>query len=252
MSDLMFPNGEAFRQEFNKSFVSRLDNIHSVAVGREKVSLDYSVAGSVLKNIVEKILSNTAGGIPFIGPFVADIISTLPAQLYEYYESNKLTEKLSSDNSKLYEIGASKIEEVIVEVSYELLRIYEYQISSLKDVSCAARLAKDAVDRIFECAILSSKEDSIKYPFNRNGIIAALMYYKKGGILTKVKSMFESKSYETIIPDPNKKKKTCVTWKLNDIFNKVGLRLETETCNYIFKTDPNRRTVCGYRSLAFD
>ena len=78
----------------------------------------------MLKGIVEKVVGNVGSAIPFIGPFVTDLLVSIPIKIYEHSQESKMLSSSKSKSNKIAEIGEALINNVIEETSHEITVIF--------------------------------------------------------------------------------------------------------------------------------
>jgi tetratricopeptide (TPR) repeat protein len=233
-----------FKKKFNELFFEKLQSFQDISIGKAEAKVEYGITGSAMKFIVENVISNAAGGIPFVGPFAAGFLSTLPTQLHEYYEKKRLTGDATEVTVKLYEVGAARIERVIDELAHEISIIFEYQIAVLKDMPTVAKAAKAAVDKIFEA------DQNARFNFDMHGLLSALVVKLKPNAVTN----FANKLAGNVIMLDTLLSDGTVSWKSGDVFTNVGVREVGYEQSYRFKATALDKTlpVCGFRGMIMD
>ena len=253
-----FDNQKAFKSEFSSYFTSKLLQQQAIAVGREKAQVEYSTIGSMLKGIVEKVVGNAGSAIPFIGPFVTDLLVSIPIKIYEHSQESKMLSSSKSKSNKIAEIGEALINNVIEETSHEITVIFEYQIAMLQSPNDAAKLAKFSVDKIFKSSA-GLADGKRNVTFDRNGLLNILLKEEDTSFVAKLSSSFGGSKLDTIISKPTITKgasqEKTITWEMVDIFSKVGIRLDDGSGGYIYRINPKLEDsthIYGFRGPVFE
>jgi hypothetical protein len=239
-----FAKQREFEKKFKESFLEKLQSFQDIGIGKAEANVEYGVTGSAMKFIVENVLSNAAGEITLVGPFVAGFLSSLPTQLHEYYEMKLLTGDATELTAKLYEVAAERIERVIDELGHEITIVFEYQIVVLKDSPTVAKAAKAAVDKIFEA------DQNARFNFDTHGLLSALVVKPKPNPVTN----FAYKLTGNEIMLDTLLNNGTVSWKSSDLFTNVGVREIGYESSYRFKASAleNSFPLCGFRGMIMD
>jgi hypothetical protein len=206
--------------------------------------VEYSTSGNIMKTIVEKVLSNAAGGIPFIGPFAADFIATVPTMLYEKYEKGNITRDHEDMSNELHRVGMNMIDSVIEEVSLEICRIYEFQLSVLSSPNDAERLGYYAATKIMGSADIMAKKGT-RASFDRNGLLESLAHQEDDSFFSSMsKKLSGGNTLNTILFEDlsfGSSKPKSMKWDIEKIFEDVGLRVD-DRGDSRFLIDPQRKS----------
>lgn len=186
---------------------------------RAKLTIDDNTENQ--KQVAEAILVGTAAGAPFIpvaGPFISiGLLALIPAvKVGIDYNYHRNIEKAEARHKKLFEEFNNGIDKEIENTADEIVRIFEYQIASLRHDSNVQSLAEHASQRI-----ISYKPEMYKKKYAASEVltyqrfIRALIDSNEG----------DSHSVKTSI-DHDK-------WAIGSIFKKSGIR-KLEDAEYKF------------------
>lgn len=230
--------GEQFKRIFRNYFKEKLGEYHSA----ENENIYYGFNKAEL--CAELGIAVATVFIPVAGPFLAVSFVSLKIgmTIYESYIHDK--EKQQNDFYYNYVdvLNENQIDVVISNTAHEVARAFEYQIYMLKTPNDLQKFAKFAVKKILECSIDHYKNNE-KVIFHQNNLLEALISEYTPSIVKQAK--------DTITVHQNLLTKGNFTWKVYEIFSKVGLREEIEfgQYKYAFKADSKQEDmVYGYRA----
>ena len=200
---------------------------------------EYGPIGYIAKTLIENSLGSAVSGVPIVGPFVADFVSTIPTQIYEYYQQKQQTRSAASYNDYMAEMGIGLIESVIEETAHEIVRVFEYQIAMLKTSTDIQRLAIFAVDKIFKAA----KDNNERFQFSRNDLLKILVTEDVVSSLEKLSLKATQEQALDTIAD--------FKWQMRNVFTMPGLREELDGGGYTYKVktgSEEEKIKYGYRA----
>jgi hypothetical protein len=223
--------------------VQSLQEYHDVSVGTSEVVVSYGLAGTTAKFILEKVLSNVAAGIPFVGPFAADTIASIPTAIYEHYQKRAIKSEADENSTAFYKIGRSRIEQVIEETIHEITVIFEFQIAIMAN---EAIVAKAAVDKLFD-----TDKSQDRVTFDKIGLLTALVSVPKESRASRwMNRMTKSELFETLLSTG----KSRVSWNERGILTSIGIRVANGymSFEYLLRGDSKgKQPLCGYRTQMF-
>ena len=98
-------NGQCFKKEFSVAFLSKLITYHSVGTGSSAATIEYTTIGGLVKSAMETLVGSAMSAVPVVGPFAAGILTTVPIQLYEYYQVRKISRESAEISNQLEQVG---------------------------------------------------------------------------------------------------------------------------------------------------
>lgn len=234
---------KSFKDEFSSVFTEKLTSYDYIGSGRTAATVKYTTLGSLVKSILETSLNSAISAVPVVGPFAAVVLTSLPGQIYEYYERRHISRESAEVSNTFVKIGEEVICRTIEETAHEITRIFEQQIALLKSPNYAKKLANFAVQKIFEHSEIAKTHQQVE--FNQEELIKALLVKDTTSTVDKIGSKFSiADNLETV---------HGISWKTRNVFYKVGLRVEGLSGSYTYKTLPSMQTPkYGYRGSIFN
>ncbi len=230
-------NQAQFLAEFHEGFRKKLASYHERAIEGVKTEISYTVEGSIGRYFIEHILADTVGGLPLIGPFAADFISSIPIKVYEYFEQEKITANAVNFQEQKAVLGIKEVEAIMEETAHEVARIFEQQINMFENNNDVLKIAKYGVEKIFTYAEHHKAEYKRGLIFSCNNFLQALISDEYAGL-----ELWKKEKLKNIDGD---------ILNLYEIFTKPGLKIEIAEGHYFYKKQPNSDVHYGFRGEIF-